>query len=169
MKIVAHRIPEITFEVVYNIALFNSDIAASIQPISNTDVEQYGQAFADWEDFVSGVIQLMSEYEFEVIDYETSNKSRISHYFSFYIRDAEGNVQTRVLIFLRLSTHDLRDLSADNKYHEKRAQELKWPKTKKRQVWKSLNVIVNDKTYDDYDDALDALDEKFKQLVRKYS
>lgn len=146
-------------------------INASIEPPYRADKSIDEQALADYDAFVSNVYALLCYY-FDIADIEESTKSATSWYFWIYGKREDGTVATKILCRLRLSDHDYS--SNHNKTDEKawvneqaQSDKLKRPKSKRKQNWILKNIVVNDTTYDSYDDALDSIEADLEALSKR--
>lgn len=129
------------------------------------------QEMFDFTDFVEDIGGLIDTLDFEIMDEHPSRYAKsASYYYAFYPTDSDFDVCYEYLYFLRISTHE-RQSESENpfpKYYPKTAQQYKMPKSKSgMQHHKHIKVIVNDKTYDTYDDAFEAVKKKFENIQRQ--
>ncbi len=125
----------------------------------------------EFTDFVEDIGGLMETYDFEIMEEHPSRYTNsASYYYTFYPTDSEYEVCYENLYFLRISTHE-RQSEQENpfpKYYPETAQKYKMPKGKSgKQSHRKIKVIVNSETYDDYDDAFEAVKKKFLNLQKK--
>lgn len=160
------QINTITWEITANIVPVEDIRSSEIVPIMYEVDNINPQALADYEAFVINVMGLIESMEFELKEFEKSTKSETSYYFAFYAKDNEGNLKTKFIFIMRLSDHRL-DVDRGKNYRQELADKYKELPTKEgRQKWKLLNVVVNGKTFDSYDEALDMIDETFERIRR---
>lgn len=165
---VSEVINKIIIEV--NIGYWELMLTASISKIKNRNGLVNPQAYAEFEAFVDTIEGLMVTYDFEIMEDSISDVSKISRYYYFYPRDKKtGELKNKFLIIFRLSDHATPELSKDmkirrNKYFQTKSKEYSKRTDDYPQAYKVLNVVVNNKTFADYDEAIDAIDELFNKL-----
>lgn len=140
------------------------DLAAStIVPI-HEGYQLDEQAMSQWNNFIDNVLATLDYYDFDVVDNHKSNyEGSASYYISFYPTDSKGQIISKYLINFRISDHFIPNLNKKStRYYRNFAQ--KNSRTEGKQRWKLEALIVNDKTFDSYDDALDYLDTIFSRL-----
>lgn len=93
-----------------------------------------------------------------------------SYYFRMYKKSESSPENIKCLIIVRVSAHKsqeelesnptkrLRIRRGHNTWLENEANRLKQPQDKSRQKWRFKQMIVNDETFDNYDDALDTIE-----------
>ena len=185
MKIFRTKIINIETYFIFN----NSEIAAGTRPIKPIRLEN-GEIdrleLIKSEDFVANVFALVGAHKFKDVDYEYSPQSDTSHYIWFYPTNADGSIADRYLIRFRISDHEIqprrfpnstidkkrtaeRDKSA-REYNQQKANELKYPKDKSgNQKYKMYQIIVNNQTFQDYDDAENYVDQLLDRIQNKYT
>lgn len=144
-----------------------NDLAAStIVPIHKGRLLDE-QAMAQWNNFIDNVLATLDYYDFDVVDNHKSNhEGSASYYISFYPTDSKGKIISKYLINFRISDHFIPNLNKKSiGYYRKLAQ--KNSRTEGKQRWKLESLIVNDRTFESYDDALDYLDSVFSKLGHK--
>ena len=101
---------------------------------------------------------------FDVVDnHKSTHEGTASYYVSFYPTDSKGKTISKYLINFRISDHFIPNLNKKSTgYYRKLAQNNS--RTEGKQRWKLEALIVNDRTFDSYDDALDYLDTTFSKL-----
>lgn len=142
----------------------SNDLAAStIVPIHKGRLLDE-QAMAQWNNFIDNVLATLDYYDFDVVDNHKSNhEGSASYYVSFYPTDSKGKTISKYLINFRISDHFIPNLNKKSTgYYRKLAQNNS--RTEGKQRWKLEALIVNDRTFDSYDDALDYLDTTFSKL-----
>lgn len=125
----------------------------------------------DFTDFIENIGGLIDTLNFELMEEHPSRYAdSASYYYIFYPTDSSSNVCYENLYFLRISTHERQSESTNPfpKYYPQTAQKYKMPKNKTGvQYHKKIKVIVNDKTYDSYDDAFEAVKKKFETIQKR--
>lgn len=109
--------------------------------------------------FVELVKDILSDKGYKIIGFEESPYSDTSKYFTAYRKSESTDMDIKCVWFIRLSDHELSDYAIANhtKYYKHTADDLKQPKSKKRQRWKFKNIVVNGDKYDSYESALTAI------------
>lgn len=129
------------------------------------------QEKADFTDFVEDIGGLIDTLYFELMEEHPSRYSdSASYYYTFYPTDSNYNVCYENLYFLRISTHERQSEKTNPfpKYYPDTAQKYKMPETKTTvQHHRKLKVIVNNATYDNYDDAFEAVKRKFENIQKQ--
>lgn len=146
-----------------------SVISAGITPIVWGDNRVDEQALADYDAFVDNIYAALCAF-FDVVNVEESNRSDTSWYFWLYAKNKDGDVATKFIIRLRLSDHDYPAHHKENDekaYVERQAQTYKRPAGKKFQRWQIKNIVVNNTSYQDYDEALDAIYDELETYSKK--
>lgn len=161
-----------TFDEIINITAYfvpegysANDLAAStIVPIHNKRCQLDEQAMAQWNNFIDNVLATLDYYDFDVVDNHKSNhEGSASYYISFYPTNSKGKIISKYLINFRISDHFIPNLNKKSTgYYRKLAQNNS--RTEGKQRWKLEALIVNDRTFESYDDALDYLDTTFSKL-----
>ena len=160
INITAYFVPE-------EYSVNDTDLAAStIVPIHKGH-QLDEQAMAQWNNFIDNVLATLDYYDFDVVDNHKSNhEGSASYYISFYPIDSKGQTISKYLINFRISDHFVPNLNKKSTgYYRKLAQ--KNSRTEGKQRWKLESLIVNDRTFESYDDALDYLDSVFSKLGHK--
>lgn len=141
------------------------EIAASV--ISSDPEEVDDQALADYHAFILESELILEDNELMLLEKSSSKSSPTSKYYT--ICDLEQNIvgSMKSVIFLRISNHGATD-DADIK---------KWIRQQREKTaanynvkWKVREVIVNNQTFKDYDDALDYMREcakNYSQILKK--
>lgn len=153
----------VTVELTYvgNPSIMSSFNAATVRPFTKPDGSVDELAVADYTDFVINLLGVFDRSDFEVIEERESPYSH-SFYFDLVKKDQAANKDYKYVLYIRVSDHplDKAKASSQRKWFASHANEQKQPKTKSKQVWKLHNIIVNQDTYNTYDEALDATEEK---------
>ena len=114
---------------------------------SDIEVIPDDQALEDWYDFADNVESIIKNFgEIENISM-SNNPQSVSEYIDFYTYDKEGNLKD-YMIDLRLSNHKSTTNARTNR---------KSKASKITGKYKLASVVVNDKSYTSYDDALKAV------------
>ena len=138
---------------------------SEIKPLLKVDGTVDQLALSEYEDFVINLLGVFDRADFEVID-ERHSPYSCSYYFDLVKKDQENKKDYKYILFIRISDHLL---SKDrekyrNDWFNSRAQQLKEPKSKSKQVWKLKQIVVNKDTYYSYDEALDELEKRFESM-----
>lgn len=165
------------------------EIAAGTKPIKPIKLENGiidTLEFARYEDFVANIFGFVGSHNFKDVDYEYSLHSGISHYIWFYPTNKDGSIADKYLIKFRISDHEIQPIRFPNgavdkrrtaerdkmarEYNQQKANELKYPKSKPgNQKYKMYQIIVNNETFDDYDDAEAYVDQILDRVESKYT
>lgn len=125
----------------------------------------------DFNCFVEDIAGLLYTFEFEVKDEHPSKYANsASYYYAFYPTDSDFEVCYDTLYFLRVSTHERQSKQKNPfpEYYKEKVQEFKMPKSKVgTQKHRKMEIIVNNETYDNYDDAYDAVLKKLENLQKR--
>ena len=154
--------------------------ASSIKTVRLADTQIDPVAFQEYEDFVENVLNLLVTYNMNVMELKPSPKSETSWYTWFYPTDADGSVKSKVIFKLRISDHfnhwipkqgksqkdaDRLMKQSEARYNQETANRYKLPETKSgNQRFKVMNVVVNNETFESYDEALDYVDKLLSRL-----
>lgn len=167
----------------------SNDIAAttgSIKPIKLEDGTIDTLELARYEDFIANVFGFVGSHEFKGVDYEYSPQSDTSHYIWFYPTNKDGSIADRYLIKFRISDHKIqprrystgtidkkRTAERDKAMRERNQQKantLKYPKDKTSdQKYVVYQIIVNNETFEDYEDAEKYVDQLLDRIEKKYT
>lgn len=154
--------------------------ASSIKPVRLANKQIDPVAFQEYEDFVENVLNLLVTCNMHVMELKPSPKSETSWYTWFYPTDSDEGVKSKVIFKLRISDHfnhwipkqgksqkdsDKLMKQSEAKYNQETANRYKLPETKPgNQRFKVMNVVVNNKTFESYDEALDYVDKLLSRL-----
>lgn len=155
-------------------------IASSIKPVKLANKQIDPVAFQEYEDFVENVLNLLVTYNMHVMELKPSPKSETSWYTWFYPTDSNGDMKSKVIFKLRISDHfhhwihkqgksqkdaDRLMKQSEARYNQETANRYKLLETKPgNQRFKVMNVVVNSKTFESYDEALDYVDKLLSRL-----
>lgn len=113
--------------------------------IPSSSIQVYDeQTIEEWYDFASTVEGIIDNFCDLVNISLSKNDTSLSEYIDFYVYDSEGN-KKNYLIDLRLSTH-----GATQGARETRKRHVKKIDTN----YELHSIIVNDKTFNSYNDAI---------------
>ena len=143
-----------------------SDVSAAIKPIRREDGSTDSTALAEYQEFLINVLSVIDENDFEVIEDTESPFSATSYYITTYKKSESTMDSIKCIIFIRISDHNLSEETHKQRvnYYKSKADILKQPKSKKKQTWRFKNIVVNNETFDSYEDALDEIDNKLKSM-----
>lgn len=125
------------------------------------------QLLADYEDFVESVEDLLIDnYGLELTYFDNSENN--SYYYNFLAKDASGSIVLKFRLRLRISNHKAHRTKEQQK-HKK--EEVKSPELLKFTHGKSLipyakTIIVNNKTYNSYLDAIEDIDDQVQVWIK---
>ena len=130
-----------------------------ITPLRREDGSIDELAVAEFDDFVTEVYAVLDCNGYEELDpyHERSNNDSESRYFTMYKSEDETETSIKCAVYIRVSDHYL-DKSRDKytkKYHAKHTKDLEQKVGKKISHWKAKNIIVNNKTFNSYDEAIE--------------
>ena len=169
--------------------LEEQEIAAGTRPVKPIKLENGSidtLELAKYEDFVANIFGYVGSHNFKNVDYEYSPHSDTSHYIWFYPTNKDGSIADRYLIKFRISDHEIqprrfpngtvdkkrtaeRDKAA-REYNQQNANESKYPNSKRgNQKYKMYQIIVNNETFDDYDDAEAYVDQILNKIESKHT
>lgn len=177
----------ISIETVF--VLLNPEVAAATRPIKPIRLEDGTidtLELARYEDFVSNIFGFVGAHEFRDVDYEISPHSDTSHYIWFYPTNKDGSIADRYLIKFRISDHKIQQRrystgtvdkkrtaerdKAMREHNQQKANSLKYPKDKiGNQKYVVYQIIVNNETFNDYEDAEKYVDQLLDKIERKYT
>lgn len=145
---------------------YSDVIMATIPPIYDENGKLDVAALSEFQEFAINVVSVLDYNEFEPIDMTESDYSETSFYYTAYKRDESTNTNIKCLIFLRISDHNLKSETEKQRkeYYRNKADELKQPPWKQRQKWKFKSIVVNNETYNSYDEALEGLEDILNHL-----
>ena len=146
-------------------------------PLIGYDPLNDSQSLADWASFISTVrgaitnnTSLILLYEAEGKNSNVDNKTPLSKYFYIGVRNIYGELAGKIIVKFRLSTHFPKTLSEKaNAKHlaEARSNMTGLDLSKIDIVDKEL--VVNNKTFKDYDAAMFAVLGLLRKIVNNYS
>lgn len=183
-KVYSSKDKEIVLDLMIEVMLTDANLeylaASSIKPVRLEDKQIDPVAFQEYEDFVENVLNLLVTYNMHVMELKPSPKSETSWYTWFYPTDSNGSVKSKVIFKLRISDHfnhwipkqgksqkdaDRLMKQSEARYNQETANRYKLPETKPgNQRFKVLNVVVNNETFESYDEALDYVDQLLSRL-----
>lgn len=130
-----------------------------ITPLKREDGSIDELAVAEFDDFVTEVYAVLDCNGYEELDpyHESSNNDSESRYFTMYKQEDETETSIKCAVYIRVSDHYL-DKSRDKytkKYHAEHTKDLEQKIGKKISHWKAKNIIVNNRTFNSYDEAIE--------------
>lgn len=150
------------------------EIAAGTRPIKRIKLEDGSidtLELAKYEDFVANIFGFVGSHNFKNVDYEYSPHSDTSHYIWFYPTNKDGSIADRYLIKFRISDHEIQPRRFPNGTVDKKrtAERDKAAREYNQQKYKMYQIIVNNETFDDYDDAEAYVDQILDRVESKYT
>lgn len=139
--------------------------SSSIEDLQNSNVVYNTIALAEYESFLVNTLDIFEDHDFDVIQEKDSPYSK-SYYAALVKKDQVENADYKFILFVRLSDHEnnKHTVKGKKRYYRDLAEKLKQPTTKTKQLWKLKEIVVNNQTFDSYDDALVEID----KLLRQY-
>lgn len=140
-----------------SIAAANS--ISSIKPLMLPDGTYDKLAVNEYEDFVINLLGVFDRCDFEVIE-ERKSPYSFSYYFDLVKKDQANKKDYKYILFVRVSDHELTEQKKSNQkdWLNDRAESLKQPETKSKQVWRLKRLLVNKDTYFSYEEALEDIE-----------
>ena len=150
----------------------SSDLAATtVNSIMKGDGELDDLALADYQDFVETAMGLIDYYGFQLLSIKDSGSFPYTSKYVWiaYASDVEAE-DIPLMIKVRISDH-IQKFSPQFKQELKKrdrseAEQLKLPKTKKKQKYLLRRVIVNNTVCKTYEEALTRLDKQVHQWLK---
>lgn len=136
-------------------------IAAS-KHLSNLNKYQVEDKFRT---FSMNVLNYIDDRNFIIEEHHASNRAgSLSYYITFYPTDEAGNVRDKYLIFLRLSDHNIKDLSKKSmKYHRDTAKKFK-RSSDENQLYSFENIVIDGKRFKGFMSALEYIHSLLEQM-----
>lgn len=158
---------ELSFKIDVYHKLVDSDptVAASteIKDILNEMGDIDPQALADYQSFQSNFDAMMDYYGFSILRAKESKSKPHTSKYEWIAYASQANAgDIPLLIRLRLSDHEQKfgpEYTKELAQRERQeAADLKMPKSKRKQKFIVTDVVVNNKKYSSYEEALNAMD-----------
>lgn len=148
------------YRITINIYLENLQLE-DIPALKSSDGEYDERALDLYNEFVINTLSVFDAHDFEIIEEHQSPYSK-SEYFSLVKKEDLNNADYKYILFIRLSDHSNNQITrkATKKFYSDKADQLKQPKNKSKQVWKLKEITVNNKSYSSYEDALEDIDKR---------
>lgn len=161
------------FELKVTVHFEQNNIVASsnIKPIQpqyplNNEIDE--QALADYNCFIEDSKEELEDLGLEIKYSNSSNRSLTSRYFTLVDLDQDVMHTMKYMIFLRVSDH----LESNSEYtdalirdHRNASQEEVSREQGHKVRWKLREIIVNDRTFTDYDSAVDYIRKKGEEWI----
>ena len=129
-------------------------------------------AMSDYNVFVENALAIIEYYGFEQLDDPEYGDHQISVRFLLAHEIQIQNDDIPCAIVFRVSDHIQKFGDAlKRRNREKtnaRVQKVKTPKTKRRQKYVLDEIIVNDETYETYEEALDDIEVKIQEWLERW-
>ena len=114
------------------------------------------------------VYAVLDSSGFDVVNIQDSGRSNTSCYYTAIKKDEEEKRNIKCVLFIRASDHpwnnDEKVRKKRAEYYKKQALNYKLPEYKKRQDWKLINVVVDGRKLQTYDEALQYLKNRLMNL-----
>lgn len=168
----------------------NLPILEEISILMNADISQYiesvdligegtledTQVVADWKNFMTLVEGYINRHEnLELLYDKAGNKLRKfpdvegSHYYYIGVKDMEGKFTGKVVVDFRLSTHEsTRKSGKARSYFENLVLKIIQKKYPKATAAVPKDLIINKKTFKNYDQAAMAILGMLENIAKNY-
>ena len=161
----------IDIEVIFEL-IDKSVAATTITPVLTDKDEIDVAAMSKYIEFVDAVEEIIEYYDFVELDRYRSNSKPKTSFYSIYAHRKqieENNVPK--MIRLRLSDH-IQSLNDSAKQVVKdrlqaKLDEVKIPKSKIKQRYIPIEIVVNDTVFDTYEDALEYVENEVRSWMVK--
>ena len=132
----------------------SASVAAAIQPVKQSDGTIDEQALTEYDAFITQAEMYLEDAGLEIIDFDDSNASATSRYYTLADTEAHRNGTSKYVIFLCISDH-VPKLRAEQYQRIKR----RWRGTAATLgvKYKVRKITVNSATFYDYDSACDEI------------
>lgn len=137
--------------------------ATKILPLQ-PDGEKYDKHAVDlYDEFIMDALAIFDYYDFVILEEHQSPYTK-SEYYTLVKKSQYDNQEYRYVLFIRLSDHDtdVETKKSKMRYYSAKADEIKQPANKKKQVWRLKEITVNNQHYASYEDALDDIDKRLR-------
>lgn len=139
-----------------------SEVAATkILPLQ-PDGEKYDKHAVDlYDEFIMDALAIFDYYDFVILNEHQSPYTK-SEYYTLVKKSQYEAQDYRYVLFIRLSDHETEVETKKSKmrYYSAIADEIKQPTTKRKQVWRLKEIIVNNQHYNSYEAALEDIDKR---------
>ena len=137
--------------------------ATKILPLQ-TDGEKYDKHAVDlYDEFIVDALAIFDYYDFVILDEHQSPYTK-SEYYTLVKKSQYDKQEYRYVLFIRLSDHDtdVETKKSKMRYYSAKADEIKQPANKNKQVWRLKEITVNNEHYTSYEEALDDIDKRLR-------
>jgi hypothetical protein len=139
-----------------------SEVAATdILPLQ-LDGEKYDKhAVALYDEFIMNILAIFDYYDFVILEEHQSPYTK-SEYYTLVKKSQYEAQDYRYVLFIRISDHEteIETKKSKMRYYSAVADEIKQPVTKRKQVWRLKEIIVNNQHYASYEEALEDIDRR---------
>ena len=139
-----------------------SEVAATkILPLQK-EREKYDKHAVDlYDEFIMDALAIFDYYDFVILNEHQSPYTK-SEYYTLVKKSQYEAQDYRYVLFIRLSDHETEVETKKSKmrYYSAIADEIKQPTTKRKQVWRLKEIIVNNQHYNSYEAALEDIDKR---------
>ena len=107
--------------------------------------------------------RILPGYDFVILDEHQSPYTK-SEYYTLVKKSQYDKQEYRYVLFIRLSDHDtdVETKKSKMRYYSAKADGIKQPTNKNKQVWRLKEITVNNQHYTSYEDALDDIDKRLR-------
>ena len=137
--------------------------ATKILPLQ-PDGEKYDKHAVDlYDEFIMDALAIFDYYDFVILDEHQSPYTK-SEYYTLVKKSQYDKQEYRYVLFIRLSDHDtdVETKKSKMRYYSAKADGIKQPTNKNKQVWRLKEITVNNQHYTSYEDALDDIDKRLR-------
>lgn len=132
-----------------------------IKPLIRPDGSVDELAVAEFDDFVTEVYAVLDCNGFDEVEpYSESNlENSESRYFIMYRPEDSTDDSIKCIVYIRISDHYLDKSRKEytNRYHAKHTEDISKNIGKRIRHWKAKNIVVNNKEFNSYDEAIEYL------------
>ena len=136
------------------------------EALSYSNLDSLSQS--EFDEFTVNVYAVLDSSGFDVVNIQDSGRSNTSCYYTAIKKDEEEKRNIKCVLFIRASDHpwnnDEKVRKKRAEYYKKQALNYKLPEYKKRQDWKLINVVVDGRKLQTYDEALQYLKNRLMNL-----
>lgn len=155
---------------IYYSEMSDDVVATDIVDVTDGSGHINQNALVDYNTFIQNVWETLDYYGFQIIRSKESKSFPSTSKYAWIAYASEIGAEDVPLMFkMRVSDH-IQEVSPKHRDKIKQqdkaeADELKLPKTKKRQRFVTADIVVNNQRFDSYEDALNAIDKMIYQWL----
>lgn len=155
---------------IYFAEIADDVVATDISDIIDRNGHIDQNALVDYNTFIQNVLETLDYYGFQIIRSKESKSFPNTSKYAWIAYAGEVDVEdVPLMVKMRISDH-VQTLSLEHRAKIKQADkaeadELKLPRTKKRQRFITSDIVVNNQRFDSYEEALAAVDKMIYQWL----